>query len=346
MILASLTNVPFAQAGFGIQPPYVKPSKAVFAGTRYEQKINLLRSSADADMKAVISVTAPEISPWISIDKGLEFDLPRDELRVPMVVLVDVPEDAAIGNYKGHLNVKIEPKEKSQSNGVAIALGARVEIDLTVTDESFLDFIVRKVDVPAIEQLKSPWNWKIFSYFFYRVKAKMLIENTGNTKISPSKVQVEFYDNAKEKRLESHTDRSIAKIDPFLTQEVEASFPTDLPPGEYWAKLSIYKDKEILQKNEIIFTIFENGKSPNPVPLGKWPYIMMAGLVALALIGLWILYKIRIWRHLGKIIWVLIWPLRFILRKIGNMFGSMKRRFWKWMHVKASRYQDDDRKRR
>jgi hypothetical protein len=41
------------QAGFGIQPPYVKPSKAIFAGTRYEQKITLLRSSADADMQAV-----------------------------------------------------------------------------------------------------------------------------------------------------------------------------------------------------------------------------------------------------------------------------------------------------
>lgn len=333
-----------SSAGFGIQPPYVKPAKAIFPGTHYEQRINILRSSAEVDMKAIIKVTAPEIAPWISIDKGEEFDLPKDQLRVPMIVRIDVPKDAPIGNYKGFLSVKMEQKEKDVINGVAIALGARVEIDLNVTNETFLDFIIRKVEIPALEQLKAPWNWKLFSWFFYRIKVNMLIENTGNTKISPSRVHVEIFDNAKEKKLEAHDDNSIKKIDPFQTKEVVATFPTDLGPGEYWAKLSIYKDKEIMQKNEIIFTVYAPGKAPIPTQLGKWPYIMMAGLILFFLLFLLLLVKLRIWRHLGSLLALIFWPFFFIYGKLRKAIQQMKIRFWRWMHAKASRYQDDDKR--
>ncbi len=337
-----LGSANMAHAGFGIQPPYVKPGKPIFAGSHYEQRIVLLRSSADADMQAIIKVSAPEIGSWISIDKGESFDLPKDQLRVPMVVMVDVPSDAEIGNYKGHLNIRIVPKEKNLTNGVAIALGARVEIDLTVTDESFVDFIVRKVDIPSIEQLKRPWNWKIFSWFFYRIKVVMKIENTGNTKISPSRVHIDIYDNAKKKLLESHDDKRIKKVEPFMTNDVVAVFPTNLGPGEYWGKISIYKDKDIIQKNEIIFTVFASGKAPTPLKLGKWPYIMMGALILFILFILGVLIKIKIWNHLWQVLMIFTWPLRYVFKKINNFWACLKRKFWRWMHTKASKYQDQD----
>ena len=331
-----------ARAGFGIQPPYVKPNKPIFAGTHYEQKITLLRSSADADMQAIIKVSAPEISSWITIDKGETFDLLKDQLRVPMIVMIDVPSDAEIGNYKGHLNIRIAPKEKSLTSGVAIALGARVEIDITVTDESFVDFIVRKVDIPSIEQLTRPWDLPIFSWFFYRVKVVMKIENTGNTKIAPSRVHIDIYDNAKKKLLESHDDKRIDKIEPFKTKEVVATFPTKLGPGEYWGKISIYKDKDIIQKNEIIFRIFAPGESLTPLKLGKWPYIMMGALIFLLLIIVMILIKVKVWNHLWLVLMIVTWPFRFIFKIIKKFIGFLNLKFWRWMHTKASKYQDKD----
>ncbi len=342
VVLGIFVLAGIAQAGFGIQPPYVKPNKPIFAGTHYEQKITLLRSSADADMQALIKVSAPEISDWITIDKGETFDLPIDKLRVPMVVMIDVPDDAEIGNYKGHLNVKITPKENSLSSGVAIALGARVEIDITITDESFVDFIVRKVDIPSIEQLKKPWEWKIFSWFFYRVRVVMKIENTGNTKIAPSRVHIDIYDNAKKELLESHDDKKIEKIEPFKTKSVEATFPTNLEAGEYWGKISIYKDKDIIQKNEIIFTVFAPGKALTPLKLGKWPYIMMSSLILVLLLILSVLIKIKIWNHLWLVFMIITWPIRFVFKIIRKFFKFLKLKFWRWMHAKASKYQNKD----
>ncbi len=329
-----------SQAGFGIQPPYVRPSNAIFAGSHYEQKITLLRSSADADMQAIVKVSAPEMSSWVSIDKGEVFDLPQDQLKVPMVVKIDVPADAEIGNYKGHLNIKITPKENTVSNVVAIALGARVEMDITVTDESFVEFIIRTVNIPAIEELKKPWSYKIFSWFFYRVKVVMKIENNGNVASAPSKVHIDIYDNANKEKLESHDDKKIDLVDPFDTAKVEATFPTNLSPGEYWGHLSFYNDEEIIQKNEIIFTVYESGKALTPLKLGKMPYVMMSGLIAILLLILGILIRIKIWNHLYLVLMIITWPIRYIVKIIGKIITFIKLKFWRWMHKKASKYQD------
>ncbi|PLX27042.1 hypothetical protein C0583_04840 [Candidatus Parcubacteria bacterium] len=329
-------------AGFGISPPYVKPDKAIMAGSRYEQQITLLRSSADADMVAEVKVNAPEISDWISIDKGLEFDLPKDAQSVNMVVVVDVPTDAEIGNYKGYLNVRIAPKEDSNSGGVAIALGARVDIDITITNETFVDFIVRRVDIPTIEVLKAPWKWPMFSWFFYRVKVDMLIENTGNTRIAPSKVKIDIYDIAKKNLLESHIDKRIDKIEPFVTGDVSATFPTKLGPGEYWGKISIYKDNDIIQKNEIIFKINPEGKTPEGVNLGKWPYILFSAYVLLILIFLYILIRVKIWKQLYLIFLILTWPIRFIFKKLIQLKNVLQKKFWSYMHKKAAKYSNED----
>jgi hypothetical protein len=68
----------FAHAGFGISPPYVKTDKPIFPGSQFEQKITLLRSSADDEMQAEITINAPEIESWINIRQGEVFDLPKD----------------------------------------------------------------------------------------------------------------------------------------------------------------------------------------------------------------------------------------------------------------------------
>lgn len=331
-----------AHAGFGISPPYVKPGKPVFPGTHYEQRIMLLRSAADEDLQASIQIIAPEIDSWISIEQGNLFDLPNDQLKIPMIVRVDVPPDADIGEYKGYINIRIVPKNERTSGGVAIALGARVDIDLTVTDESFLEFLVRKVDIIDFEQFDKPWNWRIFAHFFYRIKVAMNIENTGNVKIAPSKVHIDVYDLTEKKLLESHDDKSLKKVKPFETEKVVASFPTKLGPGEYWGKISVYKDKDIVYKDKLIFNVFPKGGLEGGGKMGIWPWIMLGAIIILIIIIIGILIKIKFWKYIYKLIYIVSWPLRYLWKKLIELINKLKVKFWKWMHKKASKYSNDD----
>jgi len=331
------------QAGFGISPPYVRTDKPIFPGSTFEQTITLLRSSAEDDLQAKITINAPEIEDWITIDQGEIFTLPKGELQVPMVVRIDVPDKIAIGNYRGHINVRVVPQGGKNDGGVAIALGARVEIDLNITDQSYLDFIVRKIEIPNFETLSKPWNWKIFSRFFYRIKVVLNIENTGNTKVAPSKVYLEVFDIAEKEKLESGFDRRIKKVDPFTTGTTVASFPTSLSPGQYWGKIKIYKENDIIQNSKIAFTIYPAGESPaGKTALGYWPWVMLGSMIFACLLFVLLLIKIKIWRYIYKLFYLLSWPLRFVWNKISKLFNIFKIKTMKWLHRKSAAYKDKE----
>lgn len=335
-----------AQAGFGISPPYVKTSKPIFAGAHYEQRITLLRSSAEEDLQAKITINAPEVASWVSVDKGDVFDLPKGELQVPMVIRVDVPNDAEIGNYKGYINVRIAPKEGGPAgSGVAIALGARVDIDLDVTDETFAEFLVRNIDIPDFETLPFPWKMKIFSHFFYKVKVVLDIENSGNVKIAPTKVSLDVYDLTEREMLESYIDKSIEEIDPFARKNISADFRTKLSPGQYWGTVKVYKDNDVIRKDKIAFTVFKSGEGGIKPDLGAMPWVMLSTMI-LAVLGLIVtMIKMRSWRALFIILLFLSYPIRFIFRRLSKAWRRLKIKFWKWVHRKASKYQDIDKKR-
>jgi hypothetical protein len=332
-----------AKAGFGIAPPFVKSNKLI-PGSHYEQEIRLLRSSAEDELVANITINAPEIQSWISIREGNNFDLPKDKLQVPMIVNVDVPDDAALGNYSGHINVRIEPKAGSGGGGVAVALGARIDIDLTVSEETIPDFTIRSVKIPDVKELNKPWSWRLFAWFFYRIKVVMKIENTGNIATSPSKVQLDITDLAEKKTLETLADTSFKKVEPFKTRDIIASFPTKLGNGQYWAKIKIYKGNEIFYSDKIAFTI--NPLShPKPGPdLGIWPWVMVAGIALFSLLILLLLIKIKIWKHIYKLFKIILWPLIFILKQLKRLVGKIRDNFWKWMHRKAAERQGEKEK--
>lgn len=341
-----LAWAPPVLAGFGISPPNVRTSKPVFAGSHFEQKITLLRSSAEEVLTAKITVNAPEIESWIKIDHGFEFDLPKGNTRVPMIVIVDVPKDAEIGEYKGYMNVKVVPKESTGGGGVAIALGARIELEINVTDEPFVEFLVRKVEVSDFKTLGSPWNWKIFlglfDRLFYRARVAMKIENTGNIKVAPTKVVLDVYDRLEKELIESYVDESIKKVPPFATETVTASFSTKLPPGGYWGQVKIYKDNEIIRKDKLLFQITPyDGQGFDSGP-GVWAWVVLGIIILIILIIIFVLIKIKIWRNLFKILFILSWPARFAWIKIKRLVDIIKFKFWKWIHQKSARYQDTE----
>jgi len=325
-----------AQAGFGISPPYVRPIKAVFPGSHYEQKITILRSPADSDMMAIVTLNAPEISDWISIDKGFEFPLPKDERKVEMIVKVDVPSGAEIGNYKGSFNIKMAPKDADRKPGVAIALGARVDIDIDVTNEELFDFAVKRLIMQDIGVLKFPWNLRIFSFFFYRVKAALRIENLGNVPAGPTKVYLDVYDIEDKILLESYEDTSIEKVEPFKTSDVLATFPTKLAAGHYWGRVKVYMGNDIIHKDKATFEIKPEGEL-----VGYKHWLLLSGYVSILLLFALSLVKVRVWRYVFFVLFFLSWPLRYVGQKIIQLKKHITQKFWEEMSKKAENYKKD-----
>ncbi len=330
-------------AGFGISPPYVQSDKLT-PGAHYEQRINLLRSSADSVLVANLIVDAPEIESWISFDKGIEFELPKNVYRVPMIVIVDVPDDANLGVYSGKINIRVSPKLDRGGGGVAIALGARIDVNLSVTDESILGFKVRATDFKNFEELGFPWNLKLFSYFFYRVRVGLKLENLGNEPIAPTKIEIDILDISQNKKLESSVNRRLKKVEPYKISDIVATFPTNLDSGQYWMKVRVYDEERIVYNPAGAFTIFEKGQMPGgPPDLGMWPWLMLGGCIALFIIFIYIFIRFKLWQYIFLMLYVVIGiPISFVSKKIINIITKIKLKFWEWAGKKAAKHTNPD----
>lgn len=333
-----------ARAGFGVSPPTITNTQLT-PGSIYKQQIMLLRSSADEELKVKVKINATEIESWMSIDRGEEFMLPKGELQVPMVVTFKIPKGAELGNYTGNINVRIAPAD-DKGGGVAIALGARIDINLSLTNVSYADFLVRVISIPDFERLGAPWSWKIWSglynKLFYKIRVVMSLENKGNVKVAPSKVAIEVWDLTKKDLLEKHEDKKLDTVKPFSTGEVTAKFSTKLPVGQYWAKIKVYKGQEVVNFYEIAFSVAKPGALGSGArSLGIWPWLLMLLLVLIAGAVIFWLIKIRAWRFF---IFLVLLPSKPVLSIIGRFFGNLNKGFWRWVNKQAEKHRDDTRR--
>jgi hypothetical protein len=285
ILLTSLTILALAeiaQAGFGISPPYVQNDKLT-QGSHFEQKIILARGDPLEDWKAEISIDVPEAGDWISIDKGLEFILPKGEKQVPMVVSVDVPEDAKYKNYKGYIRITTSSLKPLEEGKVTIALGARIDVDLTVAEIKILNFDVLTINVFDSEEGWKFWKIKLPG----EIKALMKIVNTGNVEVSPSRVHIDIYDISCQNLLKSSDDTSFEKVKSFETKEIFAKFRTRLEVGAYCGEIKIFKENEIVKEQKVFFNILERGTLPKEAKeflgLKLWIWVVFALLVLLGI---------------------------------------------------------------
>ncbi|MCH7759097.1 hypothetical protein IID20_01950 [Patescibacteria group bacterium] len=235
------------QAGFGIAPPTVD-NPNLLPGFHYEKQILLLRGEANEDIRATAIIKAPdfpEILDWISIDQGTSFILPKGIKQFPIIINIDVPENAKHKEYRGYIDVRTEANENEKLAGVSILLGARIQLVLGVTDEPIPDFIVRTVAMLNSEECCS-------------VKFSMNIENTGNIKTRPTRIQLRVYHGYKKENLLHLTvlnAQDLDWIDTNETKEIIASFPLILSPGRYWAETAIFKGNQVERSDKMFFTI-------------------------------------------------------------------------------------------
>lgn len=235
-----------ALADFGISPPYVWNDRLI-QGSHYEQKIILVRGDPTEDLKAEITLDVPGAEDWITIDKGLEFILPKGEKQMPIIVSVDVPEDAELGNYKGAIRVRISSLEPPEGGTVAIALGGRIDVDFSVVEEVIFDFEVRSVKALDLRKGQT-------------IEFLMQIKNTGNIESAPTKVHLDIFDIEKKELLESVDNANqLETIKPFETKEIIAEFPAELKKGSYWIQFKIFKNEEVVYEGEVPLSIMSEG---------------------------------------------------------------------------------------
>jgi hypothetical protein len=250
------TGITEVLAGFGITPPYVS-NTSLTRNSIYEQQILLVRSDAVENQKAEITIDAPEIQDWIEIVEGDEIKLPRGVQKVPMTVRIMVPSDAEFKNYDGAIRIRTLPDGSEVAPGaVNISLGARVDISLSVIDKVIKDFRVRKISAPDLnEGSKIAWL-----YFPGKIRFNVLLENTGNVDVAPSKVEFRIYDRAGKVLLEETSSKGKTDtVPPYGTETVTAEIPTRLEAGGYVVRYTIYNDDEIKQEGDISLNILPAG---------------------------------------------------------------------------------------
>lgn len=254
VIFLATNNVAFA--GFGITPPYVTNS-SLTRNSKYEQTIFLVRSDANVELKATVSIDVPGINDWFEIVGGPEFLLPKGEQKVPMIVRVTVPDKADFKQYTGNIRIKTgSPDGQVTSGAVNISLGAQVDVNISVIDKQIKDFKVRKIGITDLnEGHKVGWL-----YFPGKIRFEMFIENLGNVPVAPSDVVFRIYDRSGNVLLEeTHKIGKIDLIDPFLTKTVYAELPTRLPSGSYLGRFEIKNGDDVKYAGEVNVSILPYG---------------------------------------------------------------------------------------
>ena len=243
-------------AGFGVTPPYVR-NTSLTRNSTYEQQILIVRGDPNTELKASILVDAPGFSDWVEVLEGDEFILPRGEQKVPMTVRVKVPSDAEFKNYNGALRIKTGAVDNAVGAGaVNISLGALIDLEFNVIDKVIEDFKIRKIGISDLNEGKKI-GWLFFPG---KINFSMMLENTGNVDVAPSKVAFRIYDASGKVLLEETKNLGkITKVKPFATEQVVAEIPTRLPAGAYMARFEIMNHDDVKLEGEVNLNILPYG---------------------------------------------------------------------------------------
>ncbi len=221
------TAVPAFGAGISAVPGTIEIDDALRGSTIFRDV--MLYNNTEEVVPFEISFV-DEAAPWMSAVDPEDRTTPVTEALdpdgsgVPLVIRIDIPSDIENGTYQGTLAARIAPPEEgAEGGGATVGLGLLIPFTIEVGGDqviaaSLLDLSIRstEIGVPA--------------------RAVALIENTGNTQITPE-LTLEVLQG----------DSTVTKI----TTANATSYPgeqgtfevvwdtTNAQPGEYTARISI-----------------------------------------------------------------------------------------------------------
>ena len=294
--------------GFGITPPYVTNSQLT-QGSHYQQIITLVRNDPTDDLQAKVSVNVPGADSWISIDRGTQFVLPSGVQQEPMIVSVNVPNDAKLGSYSGNIQVVVSPLAGPVKGTVGITIGAQIDVTLQVVSGKMANLQVRRVTMTNTEVGHSFW----WMHFPGKILFAMDLNNTGNIAGAPGKVEFQYQEYLTGNVLETEQNTNgLDSVQPFEAKTVTAEMPTYLPQGSYRVFYQIYgvDNATVIGQGTLDLAVLPRGTLTGYIGYGFWGIrwsekFMTFGAILLALILLYLVFLgirrlAKKWRRGGK----------------------------------------------
>ncbi len=238
MLGAFLMSNSSVYAGLGISPggifnDHLKP------GAHLEEDIIISRSDPDEELIATIEPDLGEMNDWFKFVPGRTFILPKGEQQVKVKAIVDVPSNVQFKDYTGYIRVKAQPEERP--SGVSIVKGARLEIAVATTEFDVSQLIVRSVKTNS-PHVGDP------------LELSMLIENSGNTDLAPTKITIDFTD-LQDKSVDSIIESDIVPVPAYETKTVTTKIIQDLPAGEYFANVKVWLGDKLLREEKVVVNV-------------------------------------------------------------------------------------------
>src|SRR3989338_2024931 len=253
------------EAGFGVSPPSIKETRLV-PGSRVTRTIYLIQGNPEKDVSMDVAIESKNIRGWLSFEPAGSFVIPAGVQQFPLKITVAVPQDAELGIYKAFIRPSTNPE--NAKSGVAISLGGRIDVELTVGDDVYESFTITNINIEHIRAGEKP-------------KVSIEVENTGNVPTGPSAASFELYNKFGDIRL-SYGDTDITEeIASFAKRGLTIELPLSvrLAEGEYWGNVKIYDDtgsrvkelkKPFMVKEGIGFSGFMAGVGGTGLRIGLW----------------------------------------------------------------------------
>lgn len=289
VVLGVLVLPHLVQAGFGVSPASIIEDQAI-PGATFTRVIYLVQGTPDVPATVEVSIESRDIKDWISFNQGERFTIPAGVQQFPLPVTITVPADAPLGIYKAFVRVRTIPDPATQSGEVAVSLGGRVDVSITVGNNIVEAFTIKNIDILDVEEGAMP-------------RVSLTVENTGNVPAIPDSASFELFDKFGDIRLAYGrvSFDSFEKTPAFNEHTYLVDFPFDvvLATGEYWGHAKIYvNDGTVVRELKTIFNVHPRSASlSNSVKTlfrSMTPVTALGvGLVALAVVVLLMLWILR-----------------------------------------------------
>lgn len=281
-ILVSILFFPTAvQAGFGISPGKIILPHAL-PGSTITRTISLSHDAQTLDSPISLTVEGEHFKEWVHVPKYIIFPAGKATMDIP--ITIDVSKQAAFGVYKGKIlfeHSTVNPSEKGMST--TMNFGAVLDIALTVSDTQLVLFQAKQVRMTNAEAPGAVLGLTYPGRAFIDVT----IENAGNIREAPSRLQMDVYDESGKQRLAHIETDDIPPLDPFETDTISIPIEHNLTEGSYLAYIRILHGINVIDQttHAIHFTVQSAEQtSPTTAALRILPHYVFRLLIPLLLL--------------------------------------------------------------
>jgi hypothetical protein len=237
--------VPAYAIGIGVSPPTLMIYDTL-RGNEHIRPVTIF-SSADEPITVFLS-TRGTIADWATFCSITEPDMLITEISVPAngsvktSVKVNIPEDAANGQYDSFLDIDTAPLDTPDS-GMALQLHSEIHLIVSVTGQEILAGEVTRMNAENTE-IGLPM---IFAIDF---------KNTGNVVARPE-INIAISQDGESVSEFSYSDTEV-KVD--ASEKINVSWDTNgMMSGDYIAKVNVMLGGSSIAENELHFRILPRG---------------------------------------------------------------------------------------